>query len=88
MLLSLIVTVTVFTAFLAIQLSFATPNAAGGIAASFSILLTQLELPLEFIGLLMIAEVATSNLFTGLNMVIRQCELMTVAHKMNLIRNN
>jgi len=75
-------------AFIAIQLSFATPNATGGIAASFSILLTELELPLEFIGMLMIVEVLTSNLFTALNMVIRQSELMTVAHKMNFIRSN
>lgn len=75
-------------AFIAIQLSFATPNATGGIAASFSILLTELELPLEFIGTLMIADILTGNFFTGLNVLVRQCELMTVAHKMNFIRSN
>ena len=73
-------------AFIAIQLSFSSPNAAGGIAASFSLLLTQLELPLEFIGTLMIADILTGNFFTGLNVLVRQCELMTVAHKMNFIR--
>ena len=74
-------------AFLAVQLSFASPNAAGGIAASFTLLLTQLDLPEEFIGSLMIADVLTGNLFTGLNVLVRQCELMTVAHKMNFVKN-
>lgn len=74
--------------FLAIQLSMATPNAAGGIVASFSILLTQIGLPLEFIGSLMIADVLTGNLFTGLNVLIRQCELMLVAHKMSFIKSD
>ncbi|MBR0102519.1 MAG: cation:dicarboxylase symporter family transporter [Selenomonadaceae bacterium] len=76
----------VITAFLAIQLSFASPNAAGGIVASFTLLLTQLGLPLEHVGTLMIADVITGNLFTGLNVLVRQCELMTVAHKMNFIK--
>lgn len=75
-------------AFLSIQLSFASPNAAGGIVASFTLLLTELGLPLEHVGTLMIADVITGNLFTGLNVLVRQCELMTVAHKMNFIRSN
>lgn len=74
------------TAFLAIQLSFSSPNAAGGIVASFTLLLTQLGLPTEYVGTLMIADVITGNLFTGLNVLVRQCELMTVAHKMNFIK--
>ena len=74
--------------FLAIQLSMATPNAAGGIVASFSILLTQIGLPLEFIGSLMIADVLTGNLFTGLNVLIRQCELMLVSHKMGFVKSD
>ena len=73
-------------AFLSIQLSFASPNAAGGIVASFTLLLTELGLPLEHVGTLMIADVITGNLFTGLNVLVRQCELMTVAHKMNFIK--
>lgn len=72
--------------FLSIQLSFASPNAAGGIAASFSILLTQLGLPTEFIGSLMIADIMTGNLFTGLNIWVRESELVLVAHKMNFIK--
>lgn len=74
--------------FLAIQLSMSTPNAAGGIVASFSILLTQIGLPLEFIGSLMIADVLTGNLFTGLNVLIRQCELMLVSYKMGFVKSD
>ena len=76
----------IILAFLVVQLSFASPNAAGGIAASFSILLMQLGLPEEFIGSLMIADILTGNLFTGLNVLVRQSELIFVAHKMNFIR--
>ena len=72
-------------AFLAIQLSFASPNAAGGIVATFTLLLTHLNLPLEYVGTLMIADVLTGNLFTGLNVLVRQCEMMTVAHKMKFL---
>lgn len=75
-------------AFLSIQLSFASPNAAGGIVASFTLLLTELGLPLEHVGTLMIADVMTGNLFTGLNVLIRQCELMTVSHKMDFIKSD
>lgn len=74
--------------FLAMQLSMATPNAAGGIAASFSIMLTELGLPVEFVGSLMIADVLTGNLFTGFNVLVRQCELMTLSHKMGFIKGN
>ena len=73
--------------FLAIQLSISTPNAGGGIAASFSIMLAQLGLPLEFIGSLMIADVLTGNLFTALNVVVRECELLTLATKMKFVKS-
>ena len=73
-------------AFLAMQMSISTPNAGGGIAASFSILLAQLGLPLELIGSLMIADVMTGNIFTGINVVVRECELVTLATKMNFVK--
>ena len=82
------ITELLIISFLAIQLSFASPNAAGGIAAAFSILLTQLELPMEFIGALMIADVLTGNLFTALNILVRESEPVFVAHKMNFIKRD
>ena len=75
----------IVVAFLAMQMSISTPNAGGGIAASFSIMLTQLGLPLEYIGALMMADVVTGNLFTALNVIVRECELVTFAKKMKFI---
>lgn len=72
--------------FLAIQLSIAAPKVAGGTAASFTILLTQLNLSPELIGSLMIADVILDNLFAACNVFIHDCELMNVAHKMNFIK--
>ncbi len=72
-------------AFLAIQMSISSPSVGGGIAASFSIMLTQMELPLEYIGSLMIADVVTGNIFTAVNVLLRECELMVAADKMNFL---
>ncbi len=72
--------------FLAIQLSIATPDAAGGIAAAYGIILTQFGLPLEIIGALMITDVVIDNLFTGLDVVAHECELVLVANKMGFIK--
>lgn len=74
-------------AFLAVQLSIATPKVAGGIAASFSILLTQLNASPEWIGLLMIANVLADNFFSAMNVIAHDCELMTVATKMNFVKS-
>ncbi len=72
-------------AFLAIQMSISTPSVVGGIAASFSIMLSQMELPLEYIGSLVIVDVMTYNLFTALNFIVRECELTAAADKMNFL---
>ncbi len=69
-------------AFLAIQLSIATPKVSGGALASFTILLTQLGFPLDLVGPLMIANVLADNILSALNVVSQDCELMTVAKKM------
>ena len=74
-------------AFLAIQLSIATPKVAGGMAASFGILLTQLGLPTDMLGLLMVASVLTDNIFSAFNVLAHDCELMSVAHKMSFINS-
>ena len=74
--------------FLALQLGIASPRVAGGITASFSILLTQMGLPLEFLGALMIANVITDNVLTGMNVVIHDCELFSVAHKLNFVKGD
>ena len=72
-------------AFLAVQLSIATPKVAGGAAASFGILLTQLGLPTDLLGLLMIANVLGDNFFSSMNVIAHDCELMSVAHKLGFV---
>lgn len=74
--------------FLAIQLGIASPKVAGGVAVSFSILLSQLGLPPENIGSLMIINVIIGNLFAALNILIHDCELMTISHKMGFIKSD
>ena len=75
-------------AFLAVQLSIATPKVAGGAAASFGILLTQLGLPTDMLGLLMIANVLGDNFFSSMNVIAHDCELMNVAHKFGFVEND
>ncbi|MBR4904205.1 MAG: cation:dicarboxylase symporter family transporter [Selenomonadaceae bacterium] len=74
--------------FIAIQLSIATPDAEGGIAAAYGIILAQFDLPVEIIGALMISDVIIDNLFTGLDVVAHECELLTVSHKMGFIKGD
>ena len=75
-------------AFLAIQIVIALPKIAGAMAIGYGILLAQLDLPLEFIGTLMIADVMIDNAFTVLTSLTHNCELVSVAHKLNFIKTN
>lgn len=69
--------------FLSIQLSIATPPVPGGIMAIYAILLTQLNIPSEGIGLLIMANVFVVNFSSGMSMLIRDCELMDFSHQVN-----
>ena len=62
------------------QLSIASPKVPGGIMATFTILLGQLGMSSDVIGLLMIANVFIVNALTGLAMVIRSAELEEFSH--------
>lgn len=75
-------------AFLAIQITISLPKVAGIMPTLYGFLLTQLDLPLEFIGTLMIADVMVDNAFTVLTSLTHNCELVSVAHKLNFIKTN
>lgn len=62
------------------QLSIASPKVPGGILATFTILLGQLGMPTDVVGLLMVANVFIVNAQTGLAMVIRSAELEEFSH--------
>jgi Na+/H+-dicarboxylate symporter len=60
-------------------MSIATPKVPGGIAATFTILLGQLGLPLESVGILMAANVFVCNVNTAFGALVRFTELCTFA---------
>ncbi len=64
---------------LVFQMSIATPKVPGGIAATFTILLGQLGLPLESVGILMAANVFVCNVNTAFGALVRFTELCTFA---------
>ena len=66
---------------LATQLSIASPKVPGGIMATFTILLGQLGMPVDFVGLLMVSNVFVVNAMTGLAVMIRMTELVEFSHE-------
>ena len=62
------------------QLSIASPKVPGGIMATYTILMGQLGMSSEIVGLLMVANVFVVNALTGLAMVIRSAELEEFSH--------
>ena len=64
------------------QLSIASPKVPGGIMATFTLLLGQMGMPTDIVGLLMIANVFIVNAMTGLAMIIRSTELEEFSHVM------
>ena len=68
---------------LVIQLSVASPKVPGGIVATFTILLNQMGVPLDAIGLLMISNAFVVNAVTSLGMLIRDVEIVELSHVLN-----
>ena len=70
-------------AFLTVQLSIVTPKVYGGNIASFTILLSQLGFSAEAIGPMMIVDMFTVNLSALFGMIVRNCEIFDLSHKVN-----
>jgi Na+/H+-dicarboxylate symporter len=66
---------------LVVQLSIASPKVPGGIMATFTILLNQLGMPLDAVGMLMVANVFFVNIEAALGMVIRDLDLLDLAYQ-------
>ena len=75
----------VITLFLALQLSFASPPGPGGMMPIYIMMLSQLNLPVDTVGALMMADVFIVNLSAAVVMITKDCELIEIAHKMNYI---
>ena len=61
-------------------------SAAGEIAGSYAIILTQFGIPLEIVGALRITDGVVDNLFKGLDVVAHECELVLGSHKIGFIK--
>ena len=70
---------------LVFQLSIASPKVPGGIAATFTILLAQLGLPLDSVGILIAANVFVVNVESAFGVLVREIEICSFAMKQNAI---
>ena len=73
--------------FLSLQLSIATPPSSGGLFPIFACILQQMNLPLDAIGPLIIAGVFCINIPAAMSIIIKNCELIDIAYKLNYIDN-
>lgn len=73
---------------LVFQLSIASPKVPGGIAATFTILLAQLGLPVETAGLLVAANVFVCNPEVAFGLLVREIEISSLAIKSGSINRD
>ena len=71
-------------AFLAVQFSMATVSGNGGMVATLTLLFTQLDLSLDAIGAVTIADIFVVNLSGVVALIIRDCDLFDLAQKIKL----
>ena len=72
------------TLFLAVQLSTTAPPGPGGTLPIYIMILQQMNLPLDSVGSMMIAEVFTVNLSAAVVMITKDCELIDISHQVNI----
>lgn len=60
------------------------PIPGGGIAC-YTILLTQIGVPIEALGIAVVLDIFADFISTGLNTILRECELVLVADKVNML---
>lgn len=70
---------------LAVLLSIALPPIPGGGVICFSIMMTQLGIPLEGMAIALTLEVMIDHLCTGLNLFMLQFELISVGNKLGML---
>lgn len=69
------------TLFIALQLSISVPPGPGGSLPVYIMMLGQMNLPLDAVGALMIAEVFTVNLSALVVMITKDCELIDISRQ-------
>lgn len=74
--------------FLAIQFSVVTIRVPGGMVATLSILFSQLGFSLGAIGPICAVDIFVVNISGVVGMIVRDCELIDVAHQMNFVHES
>ena len=69
--------------FLSVQFAISSVRANGGMIATLTLLLSQLEISLDAIGLIMLADVFIINMSGVISLIIRNCDLLDFSHKVN-----
>ncbi len=72
-------------AFLAIQFAISASSGSGGMVAMLGLMLMQLNIPLDAIGTIMVADVFVVNLSGVVTLIIRDCDLVDLSHKVTWI---
>ena len=73
-------------ALLSFQLSITSPRVSGGIFASYTIILTQLGMPAEVVGLVMAANFLWGNTCCGLGMLVKCLDVLDLACREGAIK--
>ncbi|MBQ7631130.1 MAG: cation:dicarboxylase symporter family transporter [Selenomonadaceae bacterium] len=68
-------------AFLAIQFAISASSGNGGMVAMLGLMLTQLGIPLDAIGTIMIADIFVVNVSGIVTLIIRDCDLLDLAYQ-------
>ena len=70
--------------FLSVQFAISSVRANGGMVATLTLLLSQLEISLDAIGLIMLADVFIINMSGVIGLIIRNCDLLDFSRKTDL----
>lgn len=71
-------------AFLAVQFAISAVGGNGGMVATLSLLLTQMGFSLDAIGSIAVADIFTIHFSIVAALIIRDCDLFDVSHKLKL----
>ena len=70
--------------FLSVQFAISSVRANGGMVATMTLLLSQLNFSLDAIGLIMLADIFIINMSGVISLIIRNCDLLDFSHKVKL----
>ncbi len=79
------ITQLIILIFLAIQFSIVAIKVQGGMVATLGLLFTQLGVNVDAIGPIMASNIFIVNISGVFGMIVRDCELIDISHKMNFI---